>query len=194
MYNGYETEEIMTDNLILMKGKEKDFLTVYEFDFKKLKDVDDVFEFSKSDNKNIKKLFNRGSKRYYERCKKAHIFDWIIYKDNKAIGNVFTLDENFDNKSVGLKVNIHPNSWRKGYATETLVNVINFLFKEGCDNVICSYEDGNKKAKRLLEKLGFKAYKILNDSSATLKNNLVDVYSLIIEKEDWLSRTSKIKL
>ena len=72
MYNGYETEEIMTDNLILMKGKEKDFLTVYEFDFKKLKDVDDVFEFSKSDNKNIKKLFNRGSKRYYERCKKEN--------------------------------------------------------------------------------------------------------------------------
>lgn len=194
MYNEYETEEIMTDRLILMKGKEKDFLSVYEFDFNKLKNIDDVFEFSKGDTKEIKKCFNKGSKVYYNKCKKAHVFDWIMFLEDRAIGNILAIEDNYEDKTTMLEVNVHPNHWGKGFAPEALVSVINFLFKIGYDNIICNYEDGNKKAKRLMQKLGFKAYKILNDGFTASTTKKVDLYTLKIEKEDWLSRTSKIKL
>lgn len=188
----YETEEIMTDRLILMKGKEKDFLKVYEFDFNSLKDVNGIFNFKKSDNSKIKKCFSRGSKSYYKKCKSAHMFDWIIYEENKPIGNVFTYDEDIAKNSIKLEINIHPNYWGKNYAPEALVSVINYIFKLGITNIICEYLDGNKKAKRILDKLGFKAYYI--DKDVMANKDFVDKYVLIMEKEEWLSRTTKIKL
>ena len=193
-YNEYETEEIMTDNLILMKGKEKDFLTVYEYDFRCLSDIDDVMIFKKASNDKIKKCFNRGSKVYYNKCKKAHMFDWIVYYDNNPIGNIFTTNEDENSNSVVLEFNLHPNYWGKGYMPESLVSVINYLFKIGYDNILCNYVDGNKKAKRVLSKLGFKPHGIKKDGYESIKHNKLDIYETIMEKEDWLSRTSKIKL
>ena len=118
----------------------------------------------------------------------------IGFLDNDAIGNIFTECENLDNNSISVIFNIHPNFWGKGYAPEALVATINYLFKIGYDNIICNYVDGNKKAKRVLNKLGFKAYEIKEDSYQSAKKNLIDVYSTLVEKEEWLSRTSKIKL
>jgi len=193
-FNDYETIELLTNRLKLMKGKEKDFLKVYEFDFSKLSDVDNVFTFSKSDNDKIKKCFKKGSKSYYKTCEKAHMFDWIMFLEDEAIGNILTTNENEEDKTICVEFNVHPNYWNKGYVTEAMVEVINYLFKIGYDNIRCSYVDGNEKAKRVLNKLGFKPFGIDKDSYKSIKGNLFDIYNLNLDKEDWLSRTSKIKL
>ena len=39
------------------------------------------------------------------------------------------------------------------------------------ENIICGYLDGNKKAKRVLDKLGFKAYEIEEDAFISEKGN-----------------------
>ncbi len=186
----YETSILESKRLKLMKGCEEDFLKVYEYDFSKLQNVDNTFEYVKSDNDKIKKCFKKGKESYYKKCEKAHIFDWIIYLDDNAIGNVLTTDEDINNKSVTLLINIHPNYWNKGYATESSVEVLDTLFKIGYDNIICNYVDGNEKARRVLNKLGFKPYGIDKDAY----KGKCDIYKMILEKEDWLSRTSKIKL
>ena len=94
--------------------------------------------------------------------------------------------------SINLSFNIHPNYWGKGYMQEALEMIINYLYSLGYDNIICSYLDGNTKAKRTLSKLGFKPYKIEKDFIKSSNGNLIDLYKTILTKEDWFSRTTKI--
>ena len=187
----YETIELKTKRLVIKKGEKEDFLKVYEYDFSSLQNVDDVFKLEKQDRNKIESWFKGGIKKYYSKIKKAHMFDWIIYIDGKAIGNVLTEDEE-NKKSINLSFNIHPNYWGKGYMPEALEMIINYLYSLGYDNIICSYLDGNTKAKRTLSKLGFKPYKIGKDFIKSSNGNLIDLYKTILTKEDWFSRTTKI--
>ncbi len=188
----YETIELKSKRLIIKKGTKDDFLKVYEYDFKKLKNIDGECVLLKQDLNKIEALFVDGMKKYYSKIKKAHMFDWIIYLENEPIGNVLTTDEDVDNKIIEIEFNLHPSYWGNGYMKEAVSSVIDYLFEIGYDNIICGYSDGNIKAKRVLEKLGFKPYKIIKDAWKSEKGNMIDDYKTIMTKENWLSRTLKI--
>ena len=188
----YETIELRTKRLIIKKGTKEDFLKVYEYDFKKLKNIDGECVLLKQDLNKIESLFVGGMKKYYSKIKKAHMFDWIIYLENEPIGNVLTTDEDVDNKIIEIEFNLHPSYWGNGYMKEAVSLVMDYLFKIGYDNIICTFSDGNIKAKRVLEKLGFKPYKIIKDAWKSEKGNMIDDYKTIMTKENWLSRTLKI--
>ena len=188
----YEIVEIKTKRLIMKRGEKKDYIKVYEYDYSKLKGIEDAITLVKQNISKIENLFKQGMNKYFNKIKKAHVFDWIIYKDNEPIGNILTGDENFDKKEIEVSFNMHPSYWGKGYMPEALEGVIEFLFKKGYDNIICTYSDGNKNAKRVLNKLGFKPYDIIKDSLKTTKGNLLDEYKMIMTKDDWFSKTGKI--
>lgn len=190
----YETVKLTTKRLTLDKGKTEDFLKVYQYDFKKLKNIDGQCVLVPQDLDKIKSLFAGGMKNYYNKIKKAHMFDWIVYLNDYAIGNILTIDENEEEKLIELEFNLHPSYWGSGYMPEAVCEVIEYLFSIGYDNIVCSYLDGDTKSKRVIEKLGFKPYQILQDGYKSEKGNLIDIYKTIITKEDWFSRTSKIKL
>lgn len=190
----YETVRLATKRLILDKGKTEDFLKVYQYDFKKLKNIDGQCVLVPQDLNKIKSLFAGGMKKYYSKIQKAHMFDWIVYLNNDPIGNILTIDENEEEKLIELEFNLHPSYWGNGYMPEAVCEVIEYLLGIGYDNIVCSYSDGDVKSKRVIEKLGFKPYQILKDEYKSEKGNLIDVYKTIITKEDWFSRTSKIKL
>lgn len=191
-YNNYETSLLKTNRLVLNKGTTNDFLKVYEYDFKRLMGLDGLIEFEKQDVNKIKSWFKGGINNYYRKLHKAHMFDWIVYLKEKAIGNVLTEEENLENNSIEVAFNFHPNYWGKGYAPEAVAAVIDYLFKVGYDNIICAYLEGDVKSKRVLGKLGFKPFNIERDS-VEFDNYMVDKYITIMTKEDWLSRTTKIK-
>lgn len=188
----YETNEIKTQNLIMKRGEKEDYMKVYEYDYSKLKGIDGVFKFVKQDLKKIEILFKNGMRKYFNKIKKYHMFDWIIYLDNKPIGNIITGDEDSSKKSIEVSFNIHPTYWGKGYMPEALRGVIEYLYENGYDNVICTYFDGNMKAKRVLDKLGFKPYKLIKDSYTSKDGNLIDEYKVIMTKEDWFSKTGRL--
>lgn len=188
----YETIELNTKRLIMKKGTKEDFLRVYEYDFKKLMNVDGKCVLHKQDPKKLESLFTGGIKKYYSKIKKAHMFDWIIYLNDNPIGNVLTTDEDLNHKTIEVAYNLHPSYWGNGYAPEAVSTVMDYLFKVGYDNVICTFSDGNIKAKRVLEKLGFKPYKIIKDAWKSENGNMIDDYQTIMTKDDWFSRTSKI--
>lgn len=187
----YEIKELKSKHLIMKRGIKEDYLKVYEYDFNKLKSIDDIYLLEKQDHSKIENLFKGGEKRYFSKLKKAHMFDWIIYKDNNPIGNLLTTDESL-NKNIEVKINIHPDHWGKGYAKESLETIMDYLFSLGYDNIICEYEDGNLRAKRVMDKLGFKPYSIEKDLLKSDKGNLIDVYKTIMTKEDWFSKTGKL--
>ncbi len=190
----YETVILKTNRLIMQKGTKDDYLRVYEYDFNKLKNVDGECKLEKQDLSKINSWFNGGMKKYYSKLKKAHMFDWIIYYNNDAIGNVLTLEEDLFSKTIEISYNLHPSYWGNGFMPEALESAMSYLFSIGYDNIICTYSDGNIKSKRVLEKLGFKPYKIIKDSWKSDKGNMIDDYKTIMTKEDFLSRTSKINV
>ncbi len=190
----YETVILKTNRLIMQKGTKEDYLRVYEYDFNKLKNVDGECKLEKQDLSKINSWFNGGMKKYYSKLKKAHMFDWIIYYNNDAIGNVLTLEEDLFSKTIEISYNLHPSYWGNGFMPEALESAMSYLFSIGYDNIICTYSDGNIKSKRVLEKLGFKPYKIIKDSWKSDKGNMIDDYKTIMTKEDFLSRTSKINV
>ncbi len=189
----YETNEIKTKRLIMKRGKKEDYMKVYEYDYSKLKGIDGIVKFVKQDLKKIEVLFKNGMKRYFSKIKKAHMFDWIIYLNDKPIGNIITTDEDISKKEIEVSFNLHPTYWGKGYMPEALEGVIEYLYVNGYDKIVCTYDDGNMKAKRVLYKLGFKPYRLIKDSFKSENGNLVDEYKVVMEKEDWFSKTGKLE-
>lgn len=189
----YETIDLKTKNLVIKKGDLESFLKVYEYDFNKLKEVDGVLKLEKQNQSRIEKSFKHGTESYYRKIKKAKMFDWIIFLNNNPIGNIYATDMEKD-KSVNVEFNLHPNYWGHGFIVEALKAIIEYLFSMGFDNIISGYEDGNNKAKRVMEKLIFKPYKVINDSYTSTLDNKIDEYKMIITKDDWFSRTSKINI
>ena len=191
----YVTNKIETKRLVLKRGFPSDFYRVYEYDYKELSGIEEgVCKFKKNNLTSLKKLFEKGVVGYYDKCKESHMFDWIIYLDEEPIGNIMSKDEDLNTMTVSLVYNLHPLHWGKGYMPEALEGAINYLFKIGYDNIVCGYLDGNKKAKRVLEKLNFKPYKIKLDAFETKLGESKDSYDLIMTKEDWLSRTQKLEI
>ncbi len=179
----YETVELKTKRLIMKKGEKEDFLKVYEYNFNKLQNVDGICKLVKKDTSSMEKLFKDDIKKYYTKIKKAHMFDWIIYLKDVAIGNILTNEENLDKKEIEVSFNIHPSYWGNGFMPEALTCVIEYLFSIGYENIICSYLDGNIKAKKVLDKLGFKPYRLKKDALKTKKGNLIDQYDMILVKK-----------
>lgn len=188
----YETVELKSRRLIMKKGCKEDFLKVYEYDFSKLKNIGGICKLVKQDLSKIESWFKGGIKKYYSRIKKAHMFDWIIYYKEEPIGNVLSTDEVKEDKTISLNFNIHPKFWGKNFIEEALTSVMDYLYSLGYDNIVCTYCDGNKKAKRALDKLSFKPYKIKEDTYKSEDGNTFDEYEVIMTKEDWFSKTGKL--
>lgn len=188
----YETTLLKTKRLIMKKGEKEDFLKVYEYNFNKLQNVEGICKLEKKDTINMEKLFKDDIRKYYTKIKKAHMFDWIIYLNDDAIGNILTNEEDFDKKEIEVSFNIHPSYWGNGFMPEALTCVIEHLFSIGYENIVCSYLDGNIKAKKVLDKLGFKPYMIIEDEYKSENGTLIDEYKTIMTKDNWLSKTGRM--
>lgn len=185
MIKNYKTIKLETSRLILDKGTIEDFVSVFEYNFSKLRDVNNEFVFEKLDPNYIRSWFKDGEINYYLENEKNHVFDWIIYlKDNTPIGNITADRENFEINSIEVSYNLHPNYWGNGYMGEAVKVVIDYLFSVGYDNVICGYDEGNIKSKRICEKLNFKLYNV--KKNAWQKDGKpIDTYYMIMEKDRW---------
>ena len=170
----YETPVLETERLILKRGKPEDFVKVYEYDMRKLRNISGEFEFVKQDPEKVKCFAEP-----YENS-----YDWVMFlkENNEPIGNVTTDREREDINSIELAFNLHPNYWRKGYMSEAVIEIMNFLFEKGYDNVICGYDEGNFKSKGVGEKLGFIPFEV--HENAWKKNGIpITSYITILSKD-----------
>ncbi len=86
---------------------------------------------------------------------------------------------------------MHPNYWRRGIAKIAAQLVIEFLFtKQNYKNIKVAYCTGNEKSKGLIEKLGFKQYKV-NKNAYERYNKKVDEFVYILSNEDWINKLLK---
>ncbi len=193
MNRDYLVKALFTKRLILKKGHEKDYLSVYEYDFTKLKDFDGMIEYAEQDVKSIKKSFRKGEEYFFKVCEKNHMFDWIIYCNDVPVGNILADQEDLVENKIEITINVHPDYWNKGYATEAINAVIDFLVEKSYDKIIIRYLEGDTKVKHISEKLGFKPYDITKDV-AVFDKSYLDEYQVVMLKDDWLSKTGKLKI
>lgn len=172
-----KTPELETERLILKKGTSEDFVKVYEYNFTKLRDICGEFEFVKNDP-NFVATFATYSEETEE------VYDWIIYlkETMEPIANLTADQYNKELNSLELTFNLHPNHWGKGYMKEAVVEAMKFLFEKEYDNIISGYDEGNKKSKRVHEKIGFEFYK--DEENSWQKNGVsITKHVLIMSKE-----------
>lgn len=187
MIKHYQTNLIETERLILKKGIIADYLTVYEYDFTKLRDIDGEFKYVKQDSEQIKKWFEPCIEQYYINYEIEHIFNWLIYLKETMIpiGDMLADRENIENKEIEIAFNLHPMYWGKGYMPEAINAVLDYLFNLGYENIMSGYSDGNKKSKRVLEKTGFENCGV--EKNAWTKNGKpIDDYKVIMTKDNWI--------
>ncbi len=152
----YKTPVLESERLILKRGDVPDYRKVYEYDFRKLRDINGVFEFVK---------LPVGSVDYFA-DDEEDIYDWIVYlKDGMIpIANITADRERSDISSIEIAFNTHPSFWRMGYSMEYIICVLKFLFSSGYKNVVCGYDEGNIKSKSIGEKLGFLPFEVVENA------------------------------
>ena len=183
MKNKYDTKELECERLVLKKGTSEDCIKVYEYDMLKCRGVGGINVLEKSLNKID--FIGSDSEKYYDECIKNRMYDWYVYlKDGTPIGNVVADREDNSINSIELSFNMHPNYWRKGYMTEAVKCIINYLLDNYYDNIIIGYDTGNVRSKSFIEKLGFNYYKTIKNVYE--KNGImIDTTLLIMNKNDW---------
>lgn len=185
----YITPMLETPRLILKRGTKEDYQKVYEYDFTKLRDIAGEFEYIKLSKEDL-----IGFDTYADDY--DNVYDWIVYLKDKLIpvANITADREVEELKAIELAFNLHPKYWGSGIMKEAIISVIEYLFEQGYENILCGYSEGNIKSKKINEKIGFKLfYKIEN---SWYKNGIpITDYQTIISKKDFYSRNkTKIKL
>ncbi|MBO5024061.1 MAG: GNAT family N-acetyltransferase [Clostridia bacterium] len=94
------------------------------------------------------------------------------------------------NNSIELSFNLHPNYSGNEYIKEATIEVLHYLFQIGFAYVLCGYDEGNKKSRRVIEKIGFKEHSVIQNSWN--KNGLpITTYTCILSKKIFMSSMKK---
>ena len=181
-----KTPKLETERLILKKGTAEDFVKVYEYNFTKLMNVCGEFEFVKNDS-NFVATFATYSDETED------VYDWIIYlkETMEPIANLVADQYNKELNSLELTFNLHSNYWGKGYIKEAVVETMKFLFENGYDNVVSGYYEGNKKSKRVHEKIGFEFYK--DEENSCRKNGVPIIKHVLVMSKTRFNELYNIK-
>jgi len=117
-------------------------------------------------------------------------FQFAIIKkdDNELIGDIGVHFLDSDDLQVELGCTLNQRYQGKGYATEALKSIINYLFDElGKRRIVVSIDARNQSSIRLIERLGFHKKGLIKESSEQNSEWTDDlVYAML--KDEWLSK------
>lgn len=173
----YTTPELSTPRLILKRGSLADFKKVYEYDFRCLRDVCGELKYVKLDPALIEGFETAADE--------EDTLNWILFlKDTMTpIGDLVADRPVPELHAIELAYNLHPAYWGQGYMPEAVLCAMDYLFGTlQFDNILCGYDEGNVKSKRVIEKLGFLPYETI--PNAWQKNGVpITSYRCILSKE-----------
>lgn len=102
-----------------------------------------------------------------------------IYLNNYLIGMIN--DIHIDNKEIEIGYFINPIYWNKGYATEALKAMIDYLFNIGFKRIIAGYFEENIASSRVMAKSGMKPIDFTDNILYRNKNHKCRYYEIIKE-------------
>ncbi len=183
MMKNLGTQTIETERLILRKINLNDVSSMYNnwaTDSKTTYTV--MWDVHKSIDDTIN-LINMWIKEY----ELEHTYRWVVeLKDNKQIiGTIDLVNKSIRHERCEIGYCYGSKWWNKGYATEALKAVIDYLKNKVGFKVICAeHLPSNPASGRVMEKSGMTMEAVLKNryiNKNTLKHEDAIVYSIIIE-------------
>ena len=153
---GIGTKTIVTNNLILRKIKVSDYELAYKnwtSDSLVTRYVTWDYHQSIEDTKNY---FQYKENRYLN---DNYCYDWIIIlkESNEPIGEIETVRVSTRDQSVEIGYCLGSKFWNRGYGSEALKAVINYLFLEAeVDKIIACHISTNPTSGKVMKKCGMK--------------------------------------
>lgn len=124
-----------------------------------------------------------------EELKKPFVFHWIISLNDTPIGRIKAWDVNPYNGYVQLGYDIGPDYRCRGYMTEAMQAVIQYmLLKADANRVYCSVRESNLASRRVCEKCGMQHEGTLRQHYARQDGGFDDVRIYGIVKSDLTGR------
>ena len=175
------TITLETERLILRKLKEEDYKEIYDTwasDF----DVTMYVTWYVHENEEVtKKVLSS----WLEDYNNDYTYRWLVeLKDtHKAIGMIDVVKKEIESKFCEIGYNYGKEYWGKGYGTEALKKVIEYLHDEGFVVIEARHAKDNIGSGRVMEKAGMKYEATLSKRGIDKKGKWQDVlyYSSIKE-------------
>lgn len=179
------TVELETERLLLRKGSIKDSEDIYNnYGKDPLVSKYVVWNMHKSVADAVALM-----EKWEESYDKLTSYKWLVIEkeSNEVIGSITAVKVDEVNKTVALGYCFGSKWWNKGYATETLKQVIKFFFEDVCvETIYANHLVDNKASGKVMQKAGM-------IFEGTLRNRMIDkmtnkpvgldTYSII--KEDY---------
>ena len=119
--------------------------------------------------------------------KKLDYYEWGIElkENNEIVGTICTINNKEKTKSCEIAYNISKYHRNKGYMTEALNCVLNFLINEiGYNRIAGGHLADNPASGRIMEKVGMKYEGTLRQDGINMNGQIVDSKKYSIIKDD----------
>lgn len=118
--------------------------------------------------------------------------DWIVYFDDKVIGNIVVENYNKENKSMNFSYYIDDNNW--SLCKDLIIELLDYLFKNlDIENIIYVSSGSNAKEKELMTEIGFE-FLSMEESIINDKLNIKEIiYKSLISKKIFYDSYSSMK-
>jgi len=113
-------------------------------------------------------------------------YNWVMDLNGTPIGNVSVVHINDKNEKVELGYCMSAAYWNKGYMTEAVRAVIDYLFKEvGVNRILISHAVDNPASGRVAQKCGCTFEGISRQDYKSITGEYWDIANYSILKEEW---------
>ncbi len=113
-------------------------------------------------------------------------YNWVITLDGAAIGSITVVHMRDKCESAELGYSLGYNFWNKGYMSEAVAAVVDFLFKEvGVNRISISHAVKNPASGRVAQKCGMIYEGTHRQSYKSCDGKFHDIAEYAILKEDW---------
>lgn len=182
------TKDLETERLILRKLTKQDAEQAY-LNWCNSNEVSKYVMWDKHNSMDVtKKLYELWESEY----EKLDTYRWIIQikETEELIGTIDIPSKKFlKYGACEIGYCYGEKYWRKGYATEALKAVIKFLFEECDANVVyAQHMSNNIVSGKVMKKAGMKCEGILKNRIVDKNNNINDLISYSITKEEYLNK------
>lgn len=161
-YKGEYSKTLETERLILRKYNKDDFEMLY----KNYVSDDKVPAYCTWKPCKTQEEADDLLGRWYKGYEDAEKLMWMVVEktSNQGIGIIRVTNKWIEENKCEIGYSIGSKWWNKGYTTEAVNKVIEYLTKNiGFDTIVAEVSEDNIASKRVLEKAGLKLYKSQND-------------------------------
>ncbi|MBR5272491.1 MAG: GNAT family N-acetyltransferase [Clostridia bacterium] len=125
---------------------------------------------------------------WIEEDEKSNRYHWaiVLKSTNEVIGSIGVVRQKEDVKSAEMGYCIGDDFWHRGYTSEALARIIEYLFKEiGYNRISALHDVNNPNSGAVMKKCGMKYDGTLRESGLTKEGNPMNVSIYAILKSDW---------